>query len=293
MSTAAARFRVQPINTEQVTLAFAGEHGSFAEDAATAYLPGCRTLPVPTFRDVFGAVAERRVAGGVVPIENVNQGTVREVYDLLLDSTLHIVGEVEVPVELCLAALPGQSLDDIERVYSHVQALGQADEFLRSRQWSLLASTTTASAGRDIAQRGERGAAAVLSPRAASLHGLEVLAADIQSGDRNRTRFVVLAAQSAPDWAAAGAALGHWRTTLAFGVPNEPGALLRVLGVFASHGINLSKLESRPSRVHEWEYVFLADLDADLCRGPARDLVEALAAVTASLRLLGCYPCVT
>jgi prephenate dehydratase len=274
----------------QPLLAFAGEHGSFAEDAALAYLPGCRTLPVPTFGDVFEAVGGRSAEGGVVPIENVGQGTVREVYDLLLAHQLTIVGEVEVPVRLCLAALPGQTLDDIERVYSHVQALAQAEPFLRSRPWTLLASTTTSGAGKDIAERGERGAAAVLSPRAAALHGLTPLAEGIEAEERNRTRFLVIAAEVDPDRLPARDESRRIRTTLAFGVANEPGSLLRVLSVFARHGINMSKLESRPSRERDWEYVFWVDLDADLCDAGSAAVMDELREVTASLRLMGCYP---
>lgn len=274
------------------TLAYAGEPGSFAEDAALAYLPRADRQPVPTFRDVFETLAGGRADGGVVPIENVTHGTVRDVYDLLLEFQPVIVGEIEVPVELCLAALPGQVLDDIERVYSHVQALAQAEPFLRSRPWQLLAATTTAGAGAEIQRRGERGAAAVLSPRAAAVHGLDVLATAIQSDARNRTRFLVLASRAAPGWLPAAAQSAVMRTTLAFGVANEPGTLLRVLSVFAEHGLNMSKLESRPSRERDWEYVFWADLDADLCseRRAPQPVLAQLREVTVSLRVLGCYP---
>lgn len=275
------------------TLVFAGEPGSFAEDAALAYLPGCQTRSVRTFDDVFFAVANGMLesggaVGGVVPIENVRQGTVREVYDLLLAHDLLIVGDVEVPVRLCLAALRGQTIDDIQRVYSHVLALAQAEAFLRSRDWQLLASTTTSGAGSDIGRRGERGAAAVLSPRAAALHGLEMLANDIQTDERNRTRFLILAAIAQPVWARPAASVD--RTTIAFAVANEPGTLLRVLSVIADHQINMSKLESRPSRQREWEYVFWADLEADLCALAARPLVAEMRNVTSWLRVMGCYP---
>ena len=98
-----------------------------------------------------------------------------------------------MPVRLCLAALPGQAIEDIERVSSHVQALEQASDFLRSRPWTLVSTYNTAGAGKDIVERGERGSAAVLSPRAAALFGLEVLAADIASDPENRTRFWLVA----------------------------------------------------------------------------------------------------
>jgi prephenate dehydratase len=282
-------------------VAFAGEPGSFAEDAVLAAFPLAVATPVPVFADVVAAVEEGEVPAGVVPIENVVGGTVREVYDLLLASTTVIVGEAIVPVRLCLAALPGQRLSDIERVYSHIQALGQAETFLRSRPWALLASTNTAGAGRMIADRGERAAAAVLSPRAAALFGLEVLARDIQSEPRNRTRFLVLARDGTGSGASTAHRLpalatadpsGARRTTLALSVRNEPGTLHRTLGVIAAHGLNMSKLESRPSREGTWEYVFWVDLDSDLCvpEGPGPAVLADLEAVCVWVRVMGCYP---
>ena len=148
--------------TATTVIAYAGEPGAFAEDAVLAAFGRRRAAsPSASFRAVFEAVAGGDAAAGVVPIENVIHGTVRENYDLLLEHDLAIVGEVVVPVRLCLAALPGQRLDDIERVYSHIQALGQAEAFLRARPWQLLTTYNTAGAGKAIADRGERGAAAV------------------------------------------------------------------------------------------------------------------------------------
>jgi prephenate dehydratase len=295
--TGALRFpSVSAPDTTALAVAFAGEPGSFAEDAVLAAYPAARPMAMPAFADVVAGVAAGEPALGVLPIENVVFGTVREVLDLLLDGDVTIVGEVIVPVRLCLAAPPGQRIEDIERVYSHIQALGQAEAFLRTRPWALLASTNTAGAGRMIADRGEQAAAAVLSPRAASLYGLEVLAEDIQSEPRNRTRFLVLAqggAQSAtlPRPAPADPS-GARRTTLALSVRNEPGALHRVLGVLADHGLNMSKLESRPSRAGSWEYVFWVDLDGDLCAegGAGAAALADLRAVTVWVRTMGCYP---
>ena len=276
----------------RATVGFAGEPGSFAEDAALAYFTWSTAVALPTFRDVIDSVGEGMVEAGIVPIENVVGGTVREVYDLLLDADVRITGEVIVPVRLCLAALPGQRLDEIERVYSHIQALGQAEAYLRQRPWTLLATTNTAGAGKQIADRGERGSAAVLSPRAAALHGLEVLASDIQSARENRTRFLVLAAGRSPDSPAslAGVGGGPMRTTVVLSVRNEPGSLHRVLGVLAAHRLNMSKLESRPGRERAWEYVFWVDLDADLCAPDARSVLDELRGATAMLRVMGCYP---
>jgi prephenate dehydratase len=269
-------------------VAYAGEPGAFAEDAVLAAFGDVERVAVPGFREVFETVAAAGARAGVVPIENLVNGTVRETYDLLLDHELAIVDEVVVPVRLCLAALPGEGLESIERVYSHIQALGQAEGFLRSRPWTTLTTYNTAGAGRLIVERGERGAAAVLSPRAAAAYGLAVLASDIQSVSDNRTRFLVLATPGVAG--ALASRSGPRRTTLVFAVRNEPGTLLAALREFAGRGVNLSKLESRPSRNRAWEYVFWADLDADAVEPSCAAAIDGLRAVSTMVRVLGSYP---
>ena len=270
-------------------VAYAGEPGAFAEDAVIAAFGKVPRAAVGSFRDVFAAVAEGSAGAGLLPIENLLNGTVRETFDLLLEYDLGVTGEVVVPVRLCLAALPGQSLDDIVRVYSHIQALGQAEAFLRSRVWTTLTTYNTAGAGKMIRDNAERGAAAVLSPRAAALFDLEILANDIQGAVDNRTRFLIV---SADDTAAPrdDRPEGPRRTTLAFAVRNEPGTLLRALEAFASRGVNLSSLESRPSRRVAWEYVFWADVDADATEPNCAAALVDLRAASTMVRVLGSYP---
>ena len=270
-------------------IAYAGEPGAFAEDAVLAAFGDMARTPFGSFRDVFVAVESGAAEAGVVPIENVINGTVRETYDLLVEHDLHIHGEVIVPVRLCLAALPGQHLDDIERVYSHIQALGQAEAFLRARPWQLLSTYNTAGAGKSIVDRTERGAAAVLSPRAAGLFGLEILTDGIGDLPDNRTRFLVLARPETVTvrLQPVGAAR---RTTLVVAVRNEPGTLLAVLQVFAEHGLNMHKLESRPSRELAWEYVFWIDLDGDAADPAMATALAKLETVTTMRRVLGSYP---
>ena len=272
-----------------VAVAFSGEPGSFAEDAVLRAFGEVPRIGVPGFPAVFEAVTDGAATVGVVPIENVVAGTIRETLDLLLAHDLVIVGEVVVPVRLWLAALPGQAIEDIERVSSHVQALEQASDFLRSRPWLLVSTYNTAGAGKDIVERGERSSAAVLSPRAAALFGLEVLASDIASDPENRTRFWLVARSGGfvpePD---RGAGAGS-RTTVVFGVRNEPGTLLAALHAFADQGVNLSKLESRPSRERAWEYVFWADLDGAIDDPPTAAALADLRPRTTLVRVLGSY----
>ncbi len=276
-----------------LTVAYAGEPGAFAEDAVVAaFGDATERRPVGGFREVFEAVERGDATFGVVPIENLVNGSVREVYDLLLEHSLEICGEVVVPVDLCLAALPSVPLAAIQRVYSHIQALGQAERHLRAGGWALMTTYNTAGAGRFVLAQNDKGAAAVLSRRAAEGMGLEVLASSIQDVPDNRTRFHVVAApEAAAGWprAASGGSAGR-RTTIAFGVRNEPGTLLRALQIFAGRSINLSKLESRPSRDAAWEYVFWADLDADQHESASAAALDELRAVATMVRSFGSYP---
>jgi len=277
-------------------VAFQGEPGAFSEEAVLAFFGDEETAPervaVPTWRSVFEAVAGGAADRGVVAIESSLAGTIRETYDLLAefyDAGVRIVGEVTVPVRLALLALPGERLESVERVYSHAQALAQADEFLRSRDWQVLTTYNTAGAARMIADRQERRAAAIASPRVAELYGLVVLANDVQSGEENRTRFAVLAGPGGVP-AAGGPPGAPRRTTLVFAVRNVPGSLHRCLGAFAGRGVNLSRLESRPARGVRWEYVFWVDVDADASEPDCAAALGDLRAETEMVRILGSYP---
>ena len=280
--------------TDSRPVVYQGEPGAFSEEAVLRFFGESRPRSaVPTWRAVFEAVADGAAERGVIAIESSLAGTIRETYDLLAefyDRDVRIVGEVAVPVRLALLALPGQALEEIDRVYSHAQALVQADAFLRSREWEVMTTYNTAGAARTIAERGERRAAAVASPRVAELYGLEIIAADIQAGDENRTRFAVLARRNDGAETAVGPSEEPSRTTLVFAVRNVPGSLHRCLGAFAARGVNLSSLESRPARRARWEYVFWVDVDAAVDDPACAAALDDLRAETEMVRVLGSYP---
>jgi prephenate dehydratase len=279
--------------TSSTPVVYQGEPGAFSEEAVLAFFgEDCERTAVPTWRAVFEAVADGPAEAGVIAIESSLAGTIRETYDLLAEfyeRGIRIVGEVSVPVRLALLALPGQALDDIDRVYSHGQALVQADAFLRARDWQVMTTYNTAGAARMIAERQELRAGAIASPRVAALYGLEIVADGIQAGDENRTRFAVLARDSRPVPASRTATSGH-RTTLVFAVRNVPGSLHRCLGAFAARGVNLSSLESRPARRARWEYVFWVDVDAAANDPACAAALDDLRAETEMVRVLGSYP---
>jgi len=277
-------------------VAYTGEPGAFAEEAVLRFFAAPEPVPMSSFRAVFEAVRDGTVEAGVVPVESTLLGSIRENSDLLWEFQLPVAGEVSVPVRLALLALPGETLDSIERVYSITAALAQADAFLASRPWQILTTYNTAGAAKQVAERGERGAAAVASARVAPLYGLEVVAADIQSGDSNRTRFAVLSAPGREAdvraQAAASAVGGPPRTSLVFAVRNVAGSLYRSLGAFATRGINLVRLESRPWTEAEmrWEYLFWVDLDGDPADPVLAAALDELRGETEVVRVLGTYP---
>lgn len=277
-------------------VAYTGEPGAFAEEAVLRFFAAPETIPLSSFRDVFEAVRDGRADAGVVPVESSLLGTIRENVDLLWAFDLPIVGEVSVPVRLALLGLPGERLETVTTVWSITAALAQADEFLRSRPWAIQTTYNTAGAAKLVAERGEPGYAAVASARVAPIYGLEILADDIQSGSDNRTRFAVLSRPGDEARVRAGAApvavSGGPRTTLVFAVRNVPGSLHRSLGAFATRGLNLVRLESRPwtERGARWEYLFWVDLDGDPTDPACAEALAALAEECELVRILGTYP---
>lgn len=269
-------------------VAFQGEPGAFGEDALRRHFgAGVEARAVPGFGDVFAAVRSGEAAAGVVPVENSTHGSVLEVYDLLLASDLRIVAEVAVPVRHCLLALPGVRLGELRRAFSHPQALAQSMPYLHEHGLAPMASYNTAGAARDVASAGVREDAAVASERAAGIHGLEIVARDIQHGRANVTRFVVLGRE-------VDAPTSGSKATLVFTTPNEPGALHRALGTFAHAGVNLTRLESRPTGSTNWEYHFYVDCaragGEDFAPASIAGLITALGDVAERVRLLGLYP---
>ena len=234
-------------------IAYAGEPGAFAEDAALAAFGDVQRVSLGSFRAVFDAVADGTAAAGVVPIENVINGTVRENYDLLLEHELMITGEVELDVVHCLLALPGATISDVKVVYSHPQALAQCERYLKDLGVTVEAVYDTAGGAKLVAEQKLTNAAALASRRAAEVFGLDVLQEAVQDYEYNITRFAIIGGVAAPD---------ADKTTIVFALPSTPGALFKALSVFALRDINLTKLESRPIRGRPWEYLFYVEVEA-------------------------------
>ena len=264
-------------------IAYQGEPGAFSEAAARRVDPDAALIPCRSFDEVFDAVQAGTAAYGVLPIENSIGGSIHRNYDLLLERTLPIVGEVELPVVHHLLALPGATLEGLRRVYSHPQGLAQCERFLRSlSNVEIVATYDTAGSAKMVADAGLKDAGAIASARAGEVFGLVSLAASVQDFDDNITRFLVVWPAPLPNRVAD-------KTSIVFTLPNESGSLFKALSVFALRGISLTKLESRPIQGRPWEYLFYVDLAA------ARDEVHCTRALAhlgefaPMLRTLGTY----
>lgn len=268
-------------------IAFQGVAGAFGEEAlAQQFGTGVDRVALASFTAVFEAVATGTVGAGVVPIENSLAGSVLETYDLLLQHDVQVVGEIALPVRHCLLAPPGTNLANVTRCWSHPQALAQCAPFLAEGGIEPIAAANTAIAARDVAAAGTFGTAAIASARAGTIHGLDVVATDIQTRDDNTTRFFVIQRERTFDEPSD-------KASIAFATRNEPGALLACLEALAALELNLTKLESRPTGQTLWEYAFHADVETATRGALGPELIdaalEALADRTTFVRLLGRY----
>jgi prephenate dehydratase len=267
-----------------IKVAYQGVRGAFSEDAIYQYFgEGTETVACPDFDSLFKTVDAGEATHGMVPVENSLEGSVTAVNDLLLENDLTVVGEVLVPVSHCLIVLPEAHMEDIRRVYSHPQALGQCRNFLSKHpKWEKVPAFDTAGSVQMIAERGHNEEAAIASKRAASVYGMKVLVENIQNRQDNFTRFFVI--QKVPGLLAKGD-----KTSIAFAARNIPGALYNSLGAFAERGVNMTKLESRPRKDRPWEYVFFVDLDGHVDDKPIADALTDLVRRASFVKVLGTY----
>jgi len=265
-------------------VAFQGEHGAYSEEAILQHFgQSVEPVPRPSLKDVFYAVENREVDLGLVPVENTLEGSIVRTYDLLLDSSLRVEAEVVLRVVHCLIANRGVSLGDVEKVYSHPQALGQCRSYIEMRGYEAVATYDTAGSVKMLKEEGRREAAAIASGWAAEVYGMTVLARGIETHPENYTRFFVLGHEDNPS-------TGFDKTSLVFSVKHEPGTLYQALKGFAEQGVNLTKIESRPMVGRPWEYVFYLDFEGHKDEDHMRTALEGLRSRSIFLKILGSYP---
>jgi len=273
------------LSPEPTTVAFQGVHGANSDQAIRQHFgDSVVTVPCETLPDLFQAVETGQAKYGLLPVENSLAGTVANSYELLLDYDLRIQAEVIMRIRYALMGVPGTTLAEVKRARSHTQSLAQCGRYLARRGIEPVAWFDNAGSARDLAAHPEPNTVAIAPPLAAKLYGLEILEQGIEDESYNYTRFFVLGFDDPPPGE-------HNKTSIVFAaLRDRPGVLWECLGEFATRGINMTKIESRPRRNKPWQYNFFVDFDGHFKEPNSEAAIIALLLRAAMLKLLGSYP---
>jgi prephenate dehydratase len=267
-------------------IAFQGEPGAFSHAAAHAMFPAGEPVPCVTFEDTIAAVQNGTADYGVVPVENSLYGRITDIYHLLPDSGLFIVGEHFLRVEMNLLGVRGATLADVKSVQSLSVALGQCRKFIQEHKFKTINAVDTAGSAREVAQKGDKAVAAIASRFAGEIYGLDLLAENIEDAAHNTTRFLVISKEreeAKPNGR-------QVKTTFVFRVRNVPAALYKAMGGFATNGVNMIKLESYMLDGSFTATQFYADIEGHPSDRSVALALEELGFFTDHLRILGVYP---
>ncbi|MEL6618081.1 MAG: prephenate dehydratase [Pseudomonadota bacterium] len=266
-------------------IAFQGDLGAYGHEAVLKARPDATPVPCHAFEDVIAAVRAGDADKAMLPVENTTYGRVADIHRLLPESDLHIIDEAFVRVRIALMALPDQTLDDIKLVRAHPVLIPQARSFLDAHGIQGKAAADSAGAAAKIAQTRQKGEGALASAVAADIHGLNILARDIEDQGHNTTRFLLMAPQA--DLTRRG---DKMITTFVFEVRNIPAALYKAMGGFATNGVNMTKLESYMIGGAFTATQFYADIEGHPDDPPVARALEELDYFTNRLDILGVYP---
>lgn len=282
--------QLNPAQTQQHKIAFLGMRGSYSHLAARKYAArhtgrlveiSCRT-----FDEILKQVEQGQADYGVLPIENTSSGSINDVYDLLQHTQLSIVGELTHPIEHCLLVAQETSADQIHTVYSHPQPLQQCSQFLATLgQVQLEFCESSSHAMQKVAQLQSPHVAAISNAEGGELYGLHALQGNIANQQENISRFIVVAREPVEVAAQVSA-----KTTLIMSTAQHAGSLVEALLILRDHGINMSKLESRPINGRPWEEMFYLDVEGNLSEARMQSALRLLSRQTRYVKVLGCYP---
>ncbi len=267
-------------------IVYQGENGAFSHVACRTYFPDMEPLPTVSFAKAFVAVRRDVARLAMIPVDNTVAGRVSDIYHLLPEGGLHIIGERYLPVHHQLLAVPGAQLSDVKTVRSHPMALGQVRRRLEQMDIRAEADTDTAAAARKVAERGDPSVGAIASELAGEIYGLNILAANIEDAAHNTTRFLVLAKtpiELNPDE-------GTTVTSLVFKVRSVPSALYKALGGFATNGLNITKLESYMVDGSFQAAQFYMDVEGHPGSEAMKHALDELGYFSERVVMLGTYP---
>ncbi|KER06206.1 P-protein [Marine Group I thaumarchaeote SCGC AAA799-E16] len=265
-----------------ISVSFQGERGAYSEAAARSFfVEDIKTVPFATFAEVLENTSKDKTEYSVLPVENSLEGSVGESYDLLYSTSLNATGEIYHRIEHCLIGIG--EMNEVDTVYSHPQALGQCRKFIEKHKMKTIPSYDTAGSVKIIKELNKKNCACIASKTASSIYDVPIIAENIANNLNNYTRFLILSKKESE-------ISGNDKTSIIFSIKHEPGSLFRIIENFHKNNVNLTKIESRPTRTNTWEYNFYVDFEGHQKDSKISEMLDKIKQDTLFLKVLGSYP---
>ncbi|BDQ30126.1 prephenate dehydratase [Nitrosopumilus zosterae] len=263
-------------------VSFQGERGAYSEAAALIFFNNeIDTVSFATFAEVLENTSSDKTEYAILPVENSLEGSVGESYDLLYSTDLNAIGEVYHRIQHCLIGIG--RLDEVDTVYSHPQALGQCRKFIEEHSMKTIPSYDTAGSVKIVKELNKRNCASIASKNAAEIYEMPIISSNITNNLNNYTRFLILSKTNSP-------ITGNDKTSIIFSIKHEPGSLFRIIENFHKNNVNLTKIESRPTKTNTWEYNFYVDFEGHKEDSKISEMLEKIKHDTLFMKVLGSYP---
>ena len=265
-----------------IHVSFQGERGAYSEAAARSFFnEKIQTVPQTTFAEVLESTSNDKTQYSVLPVENSLEGSVGESYDLLYLTSLNATGEIYHRIEHCLIGTG--NIDEIDTVYSHPQALGQCRKFIEEHNMKKIPAYDTAGSVKMIKELNKDNCACIASKDAAEIYNMPIILDNIANNLNNYTRFLILSKENSSE-------TGNDKTSIIFSIKHEPGSLFRIIENFHKNNVNLTKIESRPTKANTWEYNFYVDFEGHQTNSKISEMLDSIKQDTLFMKILGSYP---
>jgi len=263
------------------SVSFQGERGAYSEAAAKSFFDNIETIPFATFAEILESTSKGNSEYSILPVENSLEGSVGESYDLLYSTSLNVTGEIYHRVEHCLIGIG--KLEDVDTVYSHPQALGQCRKFIEKHNMRTIPAYDTAGSVKIIKELNKKNCACIASKTSSSIYNMPIISENIANNSNNYTRFLILSKKESTQ-------TENDKTSIIFSIKHEPGSLFRIIENFHKNNVNLTKIESRPTKSNTWEYNFYVDFEGNAKNSKILEMLEKIKQESLFMKVLGSYP---
>ena len=261
-------------------ISFQGERGAYSEAAAKSFFDEIETIPFTTFAEVLENTSKGNSEYSILPVENSLEGSVGESYDLLYSTSLNVIGEIYHRVEHCLIGIG--KLEDVDTVYSHPQALGQCRKFIEEHNMKTIPAYDTAGSVKIVKELNKKNCACIASKTSSSIYNMPIMSENIANNSNNYTRFLILSKKESTQ-------TENDKTSIIFSIKHEPGSLFRIIENFHKNNVNLTKIESRPTKSNTWEYNFYVDFEGNEENPKILEMLEKIKQESLFMKVLGSY----